>query len=241
MSVLGSDPYARAVHRVLRWCDFYTDGLAVAAARDRRSELESDLWEHAQWAERTGRSASATARGILLRAAKGAPSDLSWRRERQRIESGLSPRDRRDRRLSLGAAGVVIAATAMLLGFGGETFFRVVQTPANEGFSPWSRETFAVLGFTLLTGFALFLFLRSRTRFVGALAMVPVVVGLLYSCLHQLLFASATIGGLIDDALLTTWPTIRLFILCSSALFYCAAAVLWWPRRSASTLERTPS
>lgn len=56
---------------VTRWVLLYTLALPDDAAASRRAEIASDVWEH--------RSVAGGGRAILLRAAAGVPSDISWR------------------------------------------------------------------------------------------------------------------------------------------------------------------
>jgi hypothetical protein len=241
MSVLNSDPYARAVDRVLRWCDWYTRGLAPAAASDRRSELQSDLWEHARWAERTSRSARGTSRGILLRAAKGAPADLSWRRAQQRSERMLSPHDRRERRINLTANALVLAAASVVLIFGASTLVRNATAAAHHDSDLFGTASLTLLGFTLMTAFAIVLLMRARARFIGALAMAVASVGVIHFGLRLLEFFSATISELALSSLLETWATLQFVLLCGVGLFFLAAAALWLPARRRPSLERASS
>lgn len=60
------------------WVLLYTAALPRDPAAARRAEIASDLWEH--------RAVAGRGRGILLRAAAGFPSDISWR-----IAQGIFP------------------------------------------------------------------------------------------------------------------------------------------------------
>lgn len=87
-----------ATRIVLWWVDRYTAGVPHAAREERRSEIESDLWE--QRAASTGGLGAELA--VLSRWARGIPADLSWRRSR-----------RRGRRLPSARAAVRVAAWSL--------------------------------------------------------------------------------------------------------------------------------
>ena len=60
------------------WVRVYTTGLPRQAARERRDEIASDLWEHASDAGAGGAGARATAAQIFGRAVVGMPADVAW-------------------------------------------------------------------------------------------------------------------------------------------------------------------
>jgi len=64
---------------VLGWVWLYTLGSEIGARNDRRAEIESDLWEHRNYAAPEGDGSSVTAVSILGRWVAGIPADLSWR------------------------------------------------------------------------------------------------------------------------------------------------------------------
>jgi hypothetical protein len=64
----------------LAWVRSYTRGIPDQLRDARRSELESDLWEHHATARRAGAGANATSISIAARALAGVPADLTWRR-----------------------------------------------------------------------------------------------------------------------------------------------------------------
>ena len=77
-------PRRSAAHRVARevalgWTLRITTGLPRRIGEDRRAELVSDLWEHADAATRAGQPQWRLALSILLRTLRGIPADLSWR------------------------------------------------------------------------------------------------------------------------------------------------------------------
>ncbi len=80
-SPFRSNGNRRAARIVFWWAAFYTRDLETHIAADRRDELASDVWEQGAEAEDRGASPIVTEMSILLRAARGVPSDLSWRRQ----------------------------------------------------------------------------------------------------------------------------------------------------------------
>ncbi len=63
------------------WVRLYTRGLPADLRTARRAELESDLWEHAQWSTTESRRPGRTALEIVERVVAGMVADLSWRLE----------------------------------------------------------------------------------------------------------------------------------------------------------------
>ena len=63
---------------VLAWVRLYTVGLPAQIRRDRRSEIESDIWEQAHADLGSGRFAELSALSIGLRALLGMRADLAW-------------------------------------------------------------------------------------------------------------------------------------------------------------------
>jgi hypothetical protein len=66
-----------AVMVVRAWTRAYTKGMDADVRRRRCAEIESDIWESLHDPENT----DATGAHILVRFARGAPADLSWRLE----------------------------------------------------------------------------------------------------------------------------------------------------------------
>ena len=64
---------------VRRWVALYTRGLAGGLRDDRRAELESDLWAHAEDAYAAGHPPTSLDVEMLTRLAFGIPADLAWR------------------------------------------------------------------------------------------------------------------------------------------------------------------
>jgi hypothetical protein len=64
---------------VRTWVRLYTLGLDESNQSDRRAEIESDLWEHRNYAAAEGRGSTVTSLSILGRWLAGISADLSWR------------------------------------------------------------------------------------------------------------------------------------------------------------------
>lgn len=75
-------PAGWAAGLVSLWIRLYTVGLPLELKLDRRTELASDLWEHAHDERSDGPSLSAE---IVARSLLGIPADLAWRIERSRL------------------------------------------------------------------------------------------------------------------------------------------------------------
>lgn len=78
---------------VRRWVWLYTLGLEVVARHDRTAEIDSDLWEHRNYAAAEGDGPGSTSLSILGRWAAGIPADLSWRASQLR-RSGRTTKER---------------------------------------------------------------------------------------------------------------------------------------------------
>ena len=74
-----SAPLRIATAATRSWVGAYTAGMPSERRAARRTEIESDLWEHAQAAREDGEGLLSTAREVLGRLARGMPSDLLWR------------------------------------------------------------------------------------------------------------------------------------------------------------------
>jgi hypothetical protein len=61
------------------WVGLYTVGLDAERRLDRKSEIDSDLWEHRNQATFEGEPSPAISISIIGRWAAGIPADLSWR------------------------------------------------------------------------------------------------------------------------------------------------------------------
>ena len=62
----------------MAWVRLYTVGLPAQMRSDRRNEIQSDVWEHAQADANAGRAGGMTAFGIGIRALLGMRADLAW-------------------------------------------------------------------------------------------------------------------------------------------------------------------
>jgi hypothetical protein len=225
-------PYAKTAERVLRWCDWYTRGLDEAVARGRRDEILSDLWEHAQWAERRNEAPKVTSRVILSRAVLGAVADLNWRRaQRRHARLNGGPVATRSSRLAV-ALGLSVAAT--LLAFGVLVLVRGDITAPASYLHAGSRGLLATAAFTALCVLGIVLLARSRTRFVGAIWMVPVTIGLVHFGLRVLELVSTTVGSLALSSMLADWDLVTLLSSFAIALVFGALVAAWWPSRRGS-------
>jgi hypothetical protein len=101
-------PSDRAASAIRVWVAFYTRGLPIELATDRRDLIESDLWDEAQEAAWLGET-SGLARQRWSRWLRGMPADVSWRIEQQRRTRKL-PR-RADVRISKGQLAAISVVT----------------------------------------------------------------------------------------------------------------------------------
>lgn len=109
----------RSVALVRRWVASYTRGLPVDVRRDRRDEIDDDLWS--QLSDDAAGSGDGGSLGteILLRLIVGIPADLSWSLEQRRVAAAARSSMRSptmDTRLAsllgiLGGAGLLLVFT----------------------------------------------------------------------------------------------------------------------------------
>ena len=100
------------------WVALYTLGVPLDIREARRSEIDSDLWEHQWLASRCGDPAFGTAIEVLARMLIGIISDITWR-----AQTGLSTRAERSVNVTESwymrgplAVGVVVAILTVLAG-----------------------------------------------------------------------------------------------------------------------------
>ena len=210
-----------AAEMILRWCDLYTRGLSPAVAGDRRAELASDLWEHAAVEPRaTG--------AMLSRALRGVPADLAWRHAEHRRVRALLPRSQRI--VSGGITALVLAAASALIVLGLVAISRTAFYVSQGYVRPWSETAVWVSCFTALAIAGALLLLRSRTRWLGAVALAA-STPLVHFALYDLYNKSATIVALSNTS---TWSIAIVCLMAFTALVFTAAAVLWMPTRKAA-------
>lgn len=107
-------PATWADYRAMRWVGLYTRGVPDAAARRRRHELASDLFEHRAI---VGESRSQQWQ-VLGRVLWGIPADLLWRRaakapRQRRLETGANMTLRKTTTVVL----VLLAVLEVMVGF----------------------------------------------------------------------------------------------------------------------------
>lgn len=78
-----------AVAATRSWSTAYTSGLSESLRTIRLAEIESDLWEHQDWARGEGEATVDTGFEILSRLVLGIPADITWRHATK--VSGLAP------------------------------------------------------------------------------------------------------------------------------------------------------
>lgn len=206
----------------MRWVEFYTRGLPDEVATGRREELLADLHDQSAEADELGVAPARVARQVTVRALKGAPADIAWRRAQLRLASSSGPM----RSDGLFGAAIVGAALMTLLGI--VTLLRGLHVGTGSPILWSTVQAFvAVVVGTATAGCALVMIARPRTRFLGALwaggaAQLLILSGLevLTPTSTVLAFASAT------------EPALRTCALAASVgvgLFYLAIALAWMP------------
>ena len=96
------------------WVDLYTRGLPVDARRNRRDEIDDDMWCQAEDAAASGRTPGSFAGEMLMRLVLGVPADVSWRADqRHRARAGALSR----KEISMNAPGTGLLAIIAGLGW----------------------------------------------------------------------------------------------------------------------------
>jgi len=117
----------RSAALVRRWVALYTRGLPADVRRDRRDEIEDDLWSQLSDKENAERAA-ATRRDVLARLVLGIPDDITWRIAQRRVGPRRRPIERSQ------AVNTRFAAVLAILGGVGWTIFGIL---AAIGGSQW--------------------------------------------------------------------------------------------------------
>jgi hypothetical protein len=209
-------PTARAIAHVMRWCDLYSHGIPEDAAASRREELLCDLTDQVEWAAAHEVPQGRVAGSIYLRALRGAPADLSWRRQQRSWAELGSPAFRR--------FGVGLLSATVTSGFGVMVLAiaAIVRTAQAAGMADLMGRRADVL--VLVAAIALLLgqvlLIRPRTRSLGALWMLTaaeavVFVGLpMFANTGRLLYLASLSAG---------WTT-----CLGLAGLGVATGALWW-------------
>jgi len=71
--------YRWSVRFARAWFDLYAWRVEASYAEPRRAELDFELWEHADAADRLERRITRTGLDIVARTLRGVPADVAWR------------------------------------------------------------------------------------------------------------------------------------------------------------------
>ena len=223
-----SREYYLSVNRVARWCAWYTRDLAPEVRDDRRDEISSDLYEHGVYADQIGMKPKEVSRQILSRMARGSLADLAWRRRQLRDTSDVAASGFR-----LAGSLPVLAYTLGLVLFvwGGFVLTRVLISMGRGEWGYNADLAVTVLLSFVATGCALLMFLRVRTRPMGALWMMIAIYGLIRYGSKALVYSSASFSNLFYTT--PNWDLLNLGIVAGFALFYLSMFLWWLPEQSA--------
>ncbi|MEO5885503.1 MAG: hypothetical protein ABIQ58_08325 [Candidatus Limnocylindrales bacterium] len=75
------------------WVALYTRGLTPEARHARRTEIEGDLWSHAQDAFERGRGPTSLEVDMITRLILGMPDDIEWRRAHRGVAGPLQTKE----------------------------------------------------------------------------------------------------------------------------------------------------
>lgn len=228
MIVSRSREYHVSINRVARWCAWYTRGLAPEVRDERRDEIASDLYEHGIYADQIGMKPKEVSRQIVSRTARGFLADLAWRRRQLRDTTDVAAS-------GFGSAGslptLAYSLGLVLFVWGGFVLTRVVIS-MGRGEWGWNADlAVTVLLSFLAAGCALLMFLRARTRSLGALWMMIAIYGLIRYGSKALVYSSASFSNLFYTT--PNWDLLNLGMVAGLALFYLAMFLWWLPEQSA--------
>jgi len=206
----------------MRWVEFYTRGLPDDVAGDRREELLADLHDQSAEAAELGTASRRAAREILVRAIKGAPADLAWRRTQLRLASSTGPMH------SDGLFAAALVGAGLMAGLGLVTALRGLHVGTGSLIA-WSTATaiVAVVAGTAAAACAVIMIARRRTRFLGALWAAGAAQLLIVPGVDVLSPTSTVLAFAVS-----TEPALRSCAVAASvgvALFYLAIALAWMP------------
>ncbi len=218
MSVVGTSPaYQRASSVVMAWVRIYSRGLPNDIADSRRDELLADLHDQAAWADQTSKAARRAASEALVRAIKGAPSDLSWRSQQ------LDRNPVADRLLNSSMFGVVAVGSVLMLAFAIVTFVRGLHDFQQGWINAPGVLPVGVAGLTTICG--LLLLRKSKTRSLAAIWLLGASQVIIWQGID--VFARTTTMLAWAEQAIRLWPACVAALAVGAALFYLAAA-LWW-------------
>lgn len=153
------------------WTATYTRGLTADLRRERRDEIDCDLWEHQRLADLQRTPVSGTAIEILLRLFFGMPEDILWRFEagsQSAIGKGTQVNES-ESVLIRGLSVVAIIVAALPVAMGLSAVFGV----NGEWAGTWERTIYGGLwassGVAIVAGLIL-----SKTRPILGITMVVV-------------------------------------------------------------------
>lgn len=176
------------------WVYLYTLGLPGALKEQRRSEIDSDLWEQQWLASRRGDPPLGIAIEILMRMLLGLISDITWRAEARRSDrTEVSARADRSIKVKepLYLRGLVLAGIALALVIiigGGGAIFNAWEDGDNEGWVLGGTiSVFA--GAAIITG--LLLSRRRPALGVGLVALGAIAIIVLW---HWLAVITIPVG-----------------------------------------------
>lgn len=231
MTVMTTSEYHRAAHRVARWCEWYTRGLAPDVAEVRRDEIASDLYEHGVYADEIGATPRALRRSIVMRAVRGIPADLSWRFTQARAsrDGQLTFRSR----LATGSLPAFAYAMAAVLFIGGGYILaRVGMSLLVGDLSLAADLPVTVLVAVLAAGCGIGLLLRVRTRAMGAVWLAFAAYGIVR-------FGGGALGAVSEtfsrwSYAVSGWDIFTLGIAMGTMLFFFSMALWWLPEDATS-------
>lgn len=207
---------------VLWWVDVYTRNLPRLVAADRRAEVASDVYEHNAVLDR-GRGWT-----IALRALKGVPNDLSWRRTVRRSadeENHVSLADRWER---FGSTAVAAVLGLTVLAWGIYALVRVVSGVAGGAWLPGEDMWMSLIVGVLVEVCGLVLLARVATRWIGALWLAIASAVLIRYGMRAMLYVSTTAFSVTTTVPIADRANQLLVVFV--CLFFGAIAVLWFGR-----------
>jgi hypothetical protein len=215
----------RSARWVRRWVAVYTRGLPAEVRRDRRDEIEDDLWAQMHEGETSGRTDRSLAGEIVTRLLFGIPADISWRVEQRgpdpkRVPPDLDP-----------TLGIRFTALFAVLGGVGWVVWPIPQAVYgdagwSEGGVPWLLFISVVLGTWALAAAMLGLVIGFQEWIRGGAAFIG-VLGATVGAYSVFGLFGGIVALLVGSAVLV-WELGRAGVLSvRQSRAHAATAVIW--------------
>ena len=191
---------------VRRWVALYTLGLPPEVRRDRRDEIDDDLWCQAQEAADSARPHRSLAGEILARLIFGIPADVSWRIEQRRL-GRPRPQPERSRPMNARLPAVLALVGGVAWSFSLVNINQLAVVEWTGGLGP-TLTLIGFLGGTVVLALATIGLVAAAQDMLSSLASTLAIIGSLISMLAVLAVPPAFLA-LPASSMLVVWQLSR--------------------------------